>query len=177
MVFSSLGFLFFFFPLVFIVYFFINPKYANFWLLIASLVFYYVGDKKHIWLLIYIIAVAYGTGFAMQKFNRISVKRLLLCVSLFLMLGTMTYYKYWNFMTENINALFGRTLETRKVMLPIGISFFIFQAISYVVDIYRGEKALKNPIDMALYISFFPQLIAGPIIRFHDVSKLRISHG
>lgn len=171
MVFSSLGFLFFFFPLVFIVYFFINPKYANFWLLIASLVFYYVGDKKHIWLLIYIIAVAYGTGFAMQKFNRISVKRLLLCVSLFLMLGTMTYYKYWNFMTENINALFGRTLETRKVMLPIGISFFIFQAISYVVDIYRGEKALKNPIDMALYISFFPQLIAGPIIRFHDVSK------
>lgn len=172
MVFSTLGFLFLFFPLVFMIYFFIKTAYANLWLLIASLLFYYIGDKGHLRLLIYIIAISYLTGFIIQKSNKNIVKRITLCISLLLMIGIMGYYKYWNFMIQNFNNLFGRNSPSPdKIVLPIGISFFIFQAVSYVVDIYRGESALKNPIDMALYISFFPQLIAGPIIRFHDIRK------
>lgn len=140
-------------------------------LLMASLLFYYLGDKEHMRLLISAIAIAYLGGALIQKYKNIIVKKFILSVSLFLMLGMMAYYKYLNFMVENVNEFLNKNIETREIVLPIGISFFIFQAISYVIDIYRGEGALKNPIDMALYISFFPQLIAGPIIRFHDISE------
>lgn len=87
------------------------------------------------------------------------------------MLLTMGYFKYWNFLIYNINIFLNKALSTKDIALPIGISFFTFQAISYIVDVYRGEKALINPIDMGLYISFFPQLIAGPIVRFHDIKE------
>lgn len=99
------------------------------------------------------------------------MKWMILCVALIMMLGTMLYYKYWNFIIENVNKLGMRSFEMRDIVLPIGISFFTFQAVSYVVDVWRGAEALKNPFDMGLYISFFPQLIAGPIVRFQDISE------
>lgn len=171
MVFSTLEFLFFFFPIVWIGYFFIKTKYANLWLLMSSLLFYYIGDKKHIFLLIGIILVAYAAGILIPRCNSIFLRRIFMVGSVAVMVLVMSYYKYWNFMIENINAVFGKSLAYRNIVFPIGISFFVFQSISYVIDVYRGEKALQNPIDMALYISFFPQLIAGPIVRFHDINE------
>ena len=171
MLFSSLSFLLLFLPLVFAVYFFIKPCYANAWLLIASLIFYYIGAKEYIGLLLLIISVSYISGLFMNRLNGQNKKKLLLATSLCVMIGVMCYYKYWNFLLSNINAFFKQNYVNEQILLPIGISFFTFQAISYVVDIYRGEKPLRNPIDMMLYVSFFPQLIAGPIVRFHDIRK------
>lgn len=169
MIFSSLSFLFFFFPLVFTGYILINVNYANAWLLAASLFFYYAGAGEHICILICMIGVAYTSGLLISALHTRNQKRIALAGSLCMMLGIMGYFKYWNFLIENINMLFHKGYDTGTVLLPIGISFFTFQAVSYVVDIFRGEKPLKNPIDLALYISFFPQLIAGPIVRFHDI--------
>lgn len=171
MIFSSLSFLFLFLPIVFIIYLFIKPQYANLWLLIASIVFYYIGDKEHIWLLFGIIVIAYLSGLIISKCQIRLIKKMFMVSSAILMIGVMVYYKYWNFMITSINSFLKTDLELKSIIFPVGISFFIFQAVSYVVDIYRGESALKNPIDIALYISFFPQLIAGPIVRFHDVYK------
>lgn len=138
MVFSSLEFLFFYFPLVFIIYIIIKPKFANLWLLIASLIFYYVGDRQHMCLLVCIIAVAYFSGIIIQKCNSQIQKKILLCSSLVIMIGTMTYFKYWDFLIKNVNAFFGKNFAQKGIVLPIGISFFTFQAISYVVDVSRG---------------------------------------
>lgn len=177
MVFTSLEFLFLFFPIVLIGYFFINPKagFENLWLLFASLVFYYIGAKEQIWLLVSIILIAYVSGLTFtlleSKIVAVVYKRIVLAISIAAMLFTMAYFKYFNFVIFNINVFFNKSLAAKEIALPIGISFFTFQAISYVVDVYRGEKALVNPIDMGLYISFFPQLIAGPIVRFKDVSE------
>lgn len=173
MVFTSLEFLFLFFPIVFIGYLFINPKNGceNLWLFLSSLMFYYIGAKDQFWLLIFIIAIAYISGLLEAVATSLKVKRIILILSVCSMLLTMGYFKYFNFLIFNINVFFNKSIEAKNIALPIGISFFTFQAISYVVDVYRGEKALKNPIDMGLYISFFPQLIAGPIVRFHDISE------
>ena len=171
MIFSSLEFLFFFFPIVFIGYFFIKPEFANFWLLISSLLFYYISDKSHISLLFWVILIAYFAGLFMQLCELKWLRRLFMFMAVGVLLLVMSYYKYWNFIIENINYIFGKEIAYRNIVFPIGISFYIFQALSYVIDVYRGEKALRNPIDMALYISFFPQLIAGPIVRFYDVHE------
>lgn len=171
MVFSTLQFLFFFFPLVWAGYYFIKIEYANLWLLIASLLFYYIGDKDHMFLLVGVILTAYTAGILIQKSVSRWFRRFIMVSSVLVMLLFMSYYKYWNFMIENINALFGKNFAVGNIVFPVGISFFVFQAVSYVVDVYKGEKALKNPIDMALYIAFFPQLIAGPIVRFHNINE------
>lgn len=171
MIFSSLEFLFFFFPLVFIVYILIKPQYANMWLLLMSIYFYYAGAKEYVGLLFRVIAVAYVSGLLMYKSRNRAVKWVVLCAALAIMLVAMIYFKYWNFIVENINKLGMQRFEVRDIILPIGISFFIFQAVSYIVDVWRGAEALKNPVDMGLYISFFPQLIAGPIVRFQDISE------
>lgn len=171
MVFSSLSFLFLFFPIVIIGYIFINESYANIWLLMTSLIFYYIGDSKHFNLLIGIILIGYLAGVFLQNFNSDSVRKSIMLIAILLMILLMSYYKYCNFIIENINFIVHKNIAFRDIIFPIGISFFVFQAISYVIDVYRGEKALLNPIDMALYISFFPQLIAGPIVRFHNISR------
>lgn len=171
MVFSSLEFLFFFLPLVLFVYFLIKTKYANLWLMVASLVFYYIGDKEHIRLLLMIILLSYFSGLAMQKCKKHFLKKVLMIETIGIMVMSMSYYKYWNFMITNINLIFEKNYGLKNILFPIGISFYVFQAISYIADVYKGEKALQNPIDMALYISFFPQLIAGPIVRFHDIRE------
>ena len=171
MVFSSLEFLFFFLPIVIIGYIVIKPGLANSWLLLCSLVFYFWGDRDHFLLLIAVIGIAYFAGLLIQTFSQMIIKRIVMWLSVFAMIAVMGYYKYWDFMISNINRFLRQDLPLRDIVFPVGISFFVFQAISYVVDVYRGEKALANPIDMGLYISFFPQLIAGPIVRFHDIRQ------
>lgn len=169
MVFSSLGFLFIFLPIVILGYV-IFPRYLkNIWLLLSSLFFYYIGAGKYIFLLLFIILISWGAGFILDKCINKKIKKLTVIISISLMIITMGYFKYFDFIIENINLFFHAQFIKKELILPIGISFFVFQAISYVVDIYRGEKCLRNPIDMALYISFFPQLIAGPIVRFKDI--------
>lgn len=173
MVFTTLEFLFLFFPWVLIGYLFINPKKGleNLWLFFASLGFYYIGAKENFWLLIAVILIAYVGGFLESRLVVQLQKKVVLSLTVILMLAVMLYFKYFNFLISNINVFFNKNLENKEISLPIGISFFIFQALSYVVDVYRGEEALTNPIDMGLYISFFPQLIAGPIVRFHDIRE------
>ena len=169
MVFSSLEFLFVFLPIVLIGYIFIKRRYANAWLMLASLYFYYLGAKDYLKLLLLVIFLAYLAGLVEGNAESKLLKGITLFVSVGTMLFLMGYYKYYDFVINNINAIFHKTYEVTNMILPIGISFFVFQAISYVVDVYRGEKHISNPIDMALYISFFPQLIAGPIVRYHNI--------
>lgn len=171
MVFSSLHFLFFFLPVVLIGYFLIKPKYSNAWLLLASLYFYYVGAKNYLKLLLLIIGIAYISGLFISLLKKKWMKKVCMTLSVLSMISVMAYYKYYDFVLDNFNNFFHTSYPLSNMVLPIGISFFVFQAISYVVDVYRGESYLKNPIDMALYISFFPQLIAGPIVRFHDIRE------
>ena len=169
--FSSLHFLFVFLPLVLLGYCFIKPKFLNAWLLGASLFFYYIGAKNYLALLLLIIGIAYISGIIIAWAKSKIIKIITLILSVSLMILSMSYYKYYDFIVANINSFFHTNYSVKNIVLPIGISFFVFQAISYVVDVYRGESYLKNPIDMALYISFFPQLIAGPIVRFHDIRE------
>lgn len=176
MIFSSLQFLFFFLPIVIIGYILIPAKLLNLWLLVVSLYFYYCGADNYTLLLLSIIGCAYAAGIIIGKTGQVVIKRITLVISVTAMVLTMAYYKYFDFIAENINSIFHAGIAKRGVTIPIGISFFVFQAISYVVDVYRGEEYLKNPIDMALYISFFPQLIAGPIIRFHDIRGYLADH-
>lgn len=169
MVFSSLGFLFLFFPVVFIVYMMTPTKYTNIWLMVSSLVFYYIGDKEHIFLLLSVILIAYIGGLCVFRTDNCKVKIILTWIFVISILVIMSYYKYCDFIIDNINNLFGKNFNRKNIIFPIGISFFCFQAISYVIDVFRGEKPLTNPIDVIIYISFFPQLIAGPIVRFKDI--------
>lgn len=171
MVFSSLEFLIWFFPIVLVGYFFLPPKMKNFWLFAVSIFFYYLGSKDYLWLFLSVIGIAYVGGIVETKLHGEKQKKIALVLSVATMLSFLAYFKYFNFVVFNINVFFDQTIEFKEKILPIGISFFTFQAISYVVDVYRGEEVIYNPIDMGLYIAFFPQLIAGPIVRFHDVRK------
>lgn len=173
MIFSSLEFLFLFFPIVFGVYLFLPPKsmVKNLWLFVSSLFFYFIGAQNQLGLLLIVILIAYVEGLCLSILQSNFKKRISLILSIGVMLLIMIYFKYFSFFIININTLFKTDYNIKNIALPIGISFFIFQAISYVIDVYRGEQALINPIDMGLYISFFPQLIAGPIVRFHDINE------
>lgn len=149
----------------------IRPQFSNAWLLAASLFFYFIEAQNYIYLLFLIIGIDYFSGLILGKVSNVKIRKVTVFVSVASMIAIMTYYKYYDFVVKNLNYYFHTDIATRDIILPIGISFFVFQAISYLVDIYRGEDYLRNPIDMALYISFFPQLIAGPIVRFHDIRE------
>ncbi len=167
MVFSSNIFLFAFLPLTLALYF-ATPnqiKLRNIFLLIASLIFYSWGEMHYLFLLLISIAANYFFGLILEKNKKI----IILAVAFNILL--LGYYKYANFIIENLNLL-GLKIENKKIHLPIGISFFTFHAISYLVDIYRKKShAQKSFIDLALYIAFFPQLIAGPIVRYNFIAK------
>ncbi len=171
MVFSSLTFLFFFLPIVCVGYLIVSRRYANLWLLICSLFFYYLGAKQYLPLLLGVIAVSYGGGRIIKKAAGQGVKRLCMALSIGVLLIFMLYFKYWDFLIKNINAIFHTDHQLKGIIFPIGISFFTFQAISYLADVYKGQKSMKNPVDVALYISFFPQLVAGPIVRYSDIKE------
>lgn len=177
MIFSSLTFLCYFLPVTLIVYFLLgfSLPLQNFWLLIMSLLFYAWGEPVYVFLMIGSIVVNWIAGQFVGKYRnkKQNVAKILLIVSVILNLSTLVVFKYLGFIIENINLLVGKELFTNpEIALPIGISFYTFQAMSYVIDIYRGDAdSQKNPIYMGLYISFFPQMIAGPIVRYTTIEE------
>lgn len=171
MVFSSTIFLCVYLPLVLLGYYICPKKGRNLFLLIVSLVFYAWGEPKYVFLMIFSILVNYIFGRLMDK-NRGRKKRmkLLLVLSVVIDLGLLSVFKYTDFIITNVNAIFGSSFDLLNIALPIGISFYTFQAMSYTIDVYRNDvRVQKNLIDFGMYITMFPQLIAGPIVRYADV--------
>ena len=171
MVFSSLEFIFFFLPVVAVIYKLCNNiKARNVVLIIASIFFYAFGEPKAVILMLLSIVFNYGLALLMDKYkNR---KKLFLVLSVIINLALLVYYKYTGFLVESIDSVFSHNIYVPVIHLPIGISFFTFQAMSYVIDVYRGDvPAQKKLGNVLLYISFFPQLIAGPIVKYHDIEK------
>lgn len=168
MVFSSITFLFYFLPIVILVYYMVPRKFKNIILLIASLTFYFYGEPKYTLLMIFSIICTYLLGLLMNKYKEYS--KIFLVSSILINAGILVYFKYINFIIQNINLWLTNKIDFIYVALPIGISFYTFQMISYTVDVYRGQaKVQKNILKLAMYISLFPQLIAGPIVRYSSV--------
>lgn len=176
MVFSSPLFLFFFLPIVLIGNHFLKTKWSNLFLLCASLFFYAWGERFYVWIMLLSILSNYAFAIAIEKY--LTRRKILLALGVCVNILLLTYFKYANFIIENIQLLsknLGAPLSIQKIenlRLPIGISFFTFQGLSYLVDIYRRQTVpQKNIVNLGLYISLFPQLIAGPIVRYIDIEK------
>ena len=170
MVFSSIPFLFFFFPLCLLLYYTVPFKAKNVILLIFSLIFYSWGEPVYIFLMIFTSLVNYFSGLIIEKANKKSLKKLTLVFCIVINLGLLGFFKYSNFFIEQINFITHANIKLLDVALPIGISFYTFQNLSYSIDVYRNSyKAEKNLLIYMAYITMFPQLIAGPIVRFSTV--------
>ena len=174
MVFSSITFLFYFLPIVLLSYYLVPKKVKNIVLLISSLFFYFWGEPKNILIMILMIFVSYIGGLVIDKLREKKSKfiKLFLFIIIVIDLSALFYFKYIDFLIRNINLYLENKIDLIGVILPIGISFFTFQIISYLIDVYRGDtKVQKNIFKLALYVSLFPQLIAGPIVRYKDVAE------
>lgn len=173
MLFSSLVFLFLFLPAV-LFFYYISPKsLRNLVLLVFSLFFYGYGGPKSLLIMLFSILMNYVFGLLVDKYRHSKAKSYwVLTLTAIGNLSIIGYYKYTDFFIENLNTFFGLSIPLLHVVMPIGISFFTFQGMSYVIDIYRQHgKVQKNPLNVALYISLFPQLIAGPIVRYETVAE------
>ena len=171
MLFSSIPFLFYFLPLVLIAYFAVPGRFKNLILLLASLFFYAWGEPRYVVLMLISIVQGYLFGLLIEKYRGQKAAKVLLTLSVLVSLGLLGYFKYADFFLASVNAVTGLSLPLLKLSLPIGISFYTFQVLSYVIDVYRGTTAAqRNFIDLAAYVSLFPQLIAGPIVRYSDVA-------
>ena len=176
MVFSSAIFLFVFFPIVCGLYFIIkNLQIRNGLLIVASLIFYGFGEPVYVFLMIGSIIINYLLGLLISFLEHrqfLIRKRFILVLAVILNIGILCVFKYTAFILENINYIGSINIKIPTIILPIGISFFSFQALSYVIDVYRDDSLVqKNLFNLMLYISFFPQLIAGPIIRYNEIEK------
>ncbi|MEL0679612.1 MBOAT family O-acyltransferase [Clostridioides difficile] len=171
MIFSSLTFLFAFLPVVFILYFLVNDKLKNFVLLLTSLFFYAWGEPKYIFLMLGSIVVNYIFGLKVSSDNK-KEQKLWLTLSVIFNISLLVIFKYSNFFVDNFNALFNSHISIPTIALPLGISFFTFQTMSYVIDVYRKDgRVQRNIFDLALYVSLFPQLVSGPIVRYQTVDE------
>ena len=176
MLFSSMIFLWFFLPLVFCSYYLIDKRFKNILLLISSIIFYAWGGVSYSLIMLFAIIINYIFALLIDKaieYNNLKNKKIYLALCIIINLSILGYFKYTNFIISIINSLSqNKIIELTNIVLPIGISFYTFQALSYVIDVYRGHnKAQKNIFNLALYISFFPQLIAGPIVKYHDIEN------
>ncbi len=172
MLFSSIPFLYYFLPAVLIVYFLAPRKLKNAVLLLASLFFYGWGEPKYLILMAFSIALFYGCGLAMGKAKEQKVKKFWLTVSVVISVSLLGIFKYADFFIGSFNAVTGLSIPLLRLALPIGISFYTFQCLSYTIDVYRGTVPVqKNPISFGAYVALFPQLIAGPIVRYVDVAR------
>jgi len=170
MVFSSITFLFYFLPIVLGIYYIVPNKMKNTVLLLASIFFYFYGEPKFVVIMLISILFTYLFGILIDKYKKHS--KLFLILSICVSAGILVYFKYFNFLIENINLWLTNKLDFIYVVLPIGISFYTFQLISYIIDVYRGQaKVQKNILKLAMYIALFPQLIAGPIVRYTTVEE------
>ena len=172
MVFSSLTFLFAFLPLTLLVYYAVPRALRNVVLLGGSLLFYTWGEGFFVALMLASITLNFVAGLVVDRRRGSRAGRGFMTLFVALNLGLLAAFKYANFIVDNLNSALGVAIELDPVHLPIGISFFTFQALSYLIDVHRGQvDAQRNPLNVALYISMFPQLIAGPIVRYHDVAR------
>ena len=172
MVFSSAIFLFGFLPLLLGLYFIAKDKFKNYILLLFSLIFYGFGGPKLLVMMVAIVMLDYIAAILLDKFKSNNTRKLVIVITVILNIGTLFYFKYMGFTVSVINRLIDLSIPVPKIALPIGISFYTFQAMSYVIDVYRREvKANKNPFNVLLYVSMFPQLVAGPIVRYKTVAE------
>ncbi len=176
MVFSTNTFLFLFLPAVLIAYYipFVRKrrKLSNFILTAASIFFYAWGEPVYVLLMLFSILMNWAFGLIVSKNSGTKKAKIAVALSVVINISILFVFKYLTFILKNFNLLFNKNIDTLEIALPIGISFFTFQAMSYVIDVYRGRgSAQKNPLNVALYISFFPQLIAGPIVRYETVAE------
>ena len=173
MLFSSIPFLFYFLPCVLILYLIAPKCLKNTVLLLSSLVFYAWGEPRYVIWMLLAITLGYIFGLLIERFKeKKRISKLFMILSVASSLAMLEYFKYVDFFIGNFNAITGLSIPLLKIALPIGISFYTFQILSYTVDVYRGNGAAqKNPIDLAAYVALFPQLIAGPIVRYSDVAE------
>ena len=175
MLFSSQVFLYFFLPITLIVYYLSPKRFRNFILLIASLIFYAWGEPIYILIMLFSTVFDYINGLLIDKFqkkNQHKYAKIVLIVSVVGNLAILGFFKYSDFLISNINSLFNSNISLLAIALPIGISFYTFQTMSYTIDVYKQNvKAQKNFISFATYVTLFPQLIAGPIVKYRDVSE------
>lgn len=170
MLFSSIPFLYYFLPPVLALYFFAPKKWKNTVLLLASLIFYGWGEPKYVLLMLVSVFLSYLFGLLIERFRTTPAAKAVCILSVAVSLSFLLYFKYTDFFIESFNAVTGQSTPLLKIALPIGISFYTFQIISYTIDVYRGVPAQKSYIRLAAYISMFPQLIAGPIVRYSDIA-------
>jgi len=172
MVFSSITFLFYFLPIVLALYYLVPNKLKNLILLISSFIFYFYGEPKYVLLMAFSIISTYICGVFVDKYRGTKKSKIFLILEIIISIGLLIYFKYANFIIKNINLWLSQKMDLINVLLPIGISFYTFQMISYVMDVYKGEvKVQKNILKLATYVSLFPQLIAGPIVRYSTIEK------
>lgn len=172
MVFSSTLFLFVFLPVTLAGYYILKGGGRNLWLLVASIIFFSWSQPYYLWVILLNIVINYGFALIIERLSKrlYAARKLILILDVLANLGILFYFKYFVFTMEIINDLFLEKYKMDNIILPIGISFFTFQSMSYVIDVYRNDvQAEKNPVKVALYILMFPQLIAGPIVRYIDI--------
>ena len=170
MLFTSISFLYYFLPASIIIYFITPKKYKNIILLIASVLFYFYGEPKYVFLMILEIIIAYIGAILIDKYKNQSKN--ILIITLFIHVFLLIIFKYTDFIIQTINDISNANIKLLNIALPIGISFYTFQIISYIIDVYNGKvKVQKNIIKLATYVSLFPQLVAGPIVRYQTVEK------
>lgn len=172
MIFSSLLFTFYFLPVVLILYYVAKEKYRNYILLFVSLLFYSYGEPRFVFVMLASIVSNYLMALLIDRFRNKLIARIALIADVVINIGILFIYKYLDFAITVTNRLFKSDIQIWGILLPIGISFFTFQALSYVIDVFREKvKVQRNPLVVALYISFFPQLIAGPIVRYSTIEE------
>ena len=172
MLFSSIPFLYYCLPLVLIVYFAVPGKWKNGALLLSSLIFYGWGEPKLLFLMVFTIALFYVCGLAIGRAEGQEQKKFWLSVSIVISVALLGLFKYADFFIGSVNSVTGLSLPFLKLALPVGISFYTFQCLSYTIDVYRGNvPPQKNPVSFGAYVALFPQLIAGPIVRYVDVAR------
>ena len=168
MLFTSISFLYYFLPIVLIIYFIMPNKYRNFLLFVSSMFFYFYGEPKYIILMLLEILIAYFGAIIIDKTKNKTIFIFTILIHVLL----LCFFKYTDFLITNINSIFKTNISLLRISLPIGISFYTFQIISYVVDVYRGKVSVqKSFIRLATYVSLFPQLIAGPIVRYETIEE------
>ena len=172
MLFSSIPFLYYFLPGVLMVYFLVPRKLKNAVLLLSSLVFYGWGEPKLLALMVFTIALFYFCGLAIGRAEQVRWKKFWLTVSVVISVALLGLFKYADFFISSIDAVTGMGIPLLRLALPVGISFYTFQCLSYTIDVYRGNvPPQKNPVSFGAYVALFPQLIAGPIVRYVDVAR------
>ena len=172
MLFSSIPFLYCFLPLTLLVYFLVGDKYKNAVLLFFSLIFYGWGEPKYVFLMMGTIIMFFTCGLLIEKSNGSKWKKFWLSISVLLSVAVLLVFKYADFSILIINNMFSSNIALLRLALPVGISFYTFQCLSYTIDVYRQKvPAQKNLISFGTYVCLFPQLIAGPIVRYIDVEK------